>query len=57
MSLINEIFKGFFYFIFSIKRLPLSREAALKIVVDALSERDVVVSTTGMLSRELYELR
>lgn len=35
----------------------LSREAALKIVVDALSDRDVVVSTTGMLSRELYELR
>jgi len=36
---------------------PLSREAALKVVVDALSDRDVVVSTTGMLSRELYELR
>jgi phosphonopyruvate decarboxylase len=35
----------------------LSREEALKEVVCALSDRDVVVGTTGMLSRELFELR
>ena len=36
---------------------PLSREDALKIVVDSLSDRDIVVSTTGKLSRELFEYR
>lgn len=35
----------------------LSREEALKIVVDYLDERDIVVSTTGKLSRELFEYR
>ena len=36
---------------------PLNREGALKIVVDNLHERDVIVGTTGMLSRELFEYR
>ena len=36
---------------------PLSREEALKITVAHLKERDIVVSTTGKLSRELYEYR
>ncbi|XP_021942809.1 uncharacterized protein LOC110841498 isoform X1 [Zootermopsis nevadensis] len=36
---------------------PLSREVALKMVVDSLHDSDVVVSTTGMLSRELFEHR
>lgn len=36
---------------------PLSREAAIQQVIDVLEERDVVVSTTGMPSRELYEYR
>jgi phosphonopyruvate decarboxylase len=35
----------------------MNREAALKIVVDELNDRDIVVSTTGMLSRELFEYR
>ncbi len=35
----------------------LSREAALKIVVDKLQDDDVVISTTGKLSRELFEYR
>lgn len=35
----------------------LSREETLKIVVDQLQEKDVVVSTTGKLSRELFEYR
>ena len=36
---------------------PVSREEALKLVVDRLKETDVVVSTTGKLSRELFEYR
>ncbi len=35
----------------------LNREQCLKEVVGSLNDRDVVVSTTGMLSRELFELR
>ena len=37
--------------------LELGREEAIKIVVDALREDDIVVSTTGMISRELFEYR
>ncbi|MDE6753267.1 MAG: phosphonopyruvate decarboxylase [Muribaculaceae bacterium] len=36
---------------------PVSREEALKHVVDILPEDAVIVSTTGKLSRELYEYR
>lgn len=36
---------------------PLSREEAMKLVVDSLNDSDVVVSTTGKLSRELFEYR
>lgn len=36
---------------------PLSREQALKIVVDNMGKQAVSVSTTGKLSRELFELR
>ena len=36
---------------------PLSREEALKLIVQYLGKKDVVVSTTGKLSRELFELR
>ena len=35
----------------------LTREAAVCAVVDSLTEHDVVVSTTGKTSRELYEYR
>ena len=35
----------------------LGREKAIKIVVDKLREDDIVVSTTGMISRELFEYR
>lgn len=37
--------------------LTLSREDAIQIVAAALGEKDVVVSTTGMISRELFEFR
>lgn len=36
---------------------PLSREEALELVADQLVETDVVVSTTGKLSRELFQYR
>lgn len=37
--------------------LALSREEAIQTVVAALSGKDVIVSTTGMISRELFEYR
>lgn len=43
------------------KNLPgkyeLEREAAIKIVASAIESSDIVVSTTGKISRELYEYR
>lgn len=36
---------------------PLSREEALKVLIDHLEDEDIVVSTTGKLSRELFEYR
>ncbi|XP_033752776.1 phosphonopyruvate decarboxylase-like [Pecten maximus] len=36
---------------------PLDREEAMKVIVDNLNNKDVVISTTGMLSRELFEYR
>jgi len=35
----------------------MNREAAVKIIVDQLGQDDLVVSTTGKTSRELYEYR
>ena len=37
--------------------LTLAREEAIRTVVAALSEKDCIVSTTGMISRELFEYR
>ena len=37
--------------------LPMSREEAIQTVAAALGENDVIVSTTGMISRELFEYR
>ena len=37
--------------------LTMSREDAIKIVAAAVGEKDVIVSTTGMISRELFEFR
>lgn len=36
---------------------PLTREEVCEHIVSSLSPSDVVVSTTGMLSRELFEYR
>ena len=52
---IKESFINLFYNPFV--RYPLNREGALKVIVDVLKDRDVVVGTTGMLSRELFEYR
>ncbi len=38
-------------------RHQLERETAIKIVVDNLASSDIIVSTTGKISRELYEYR
>lgn len=35
----------------------LSREAAIQIVASTLNKKDIIVSTTGMISRELFEYR
>ena len=35
----------------------LNREDALKLIVPLLDEQDIIISTTGKLSRELFELR
>lgn len=37
--------------------LAMSREEAIRIVTSALGDRDCIVSTTGMISRELFEYR
>jgi len=37
--------------------LTLSREEAIQMVTAALGEKDCIVSTTGMISRELFEYR
>tara|TARA_S200000501_G_C20817598_1_gene741325 strand:- start:445 stop:1560 length:1116 start_codon:yes stop_codon:yes gene_type:complete len=34
---------------------PLSREKAIKLIIDKINKNTVLVSTTGMISRELYE--
>ncbi len=36
---------------------PLSREEAIQSVIQSIEENDIVVSTTGMISRELFECR
>lgn len=40
-----------------VNNLSMSREEAIRIVAAALDEKDCIVSTTGMISRELFEYR
>ncbi len=35
----------------------MTREEAIEAIVESIGDRDVIVSTTGMASRELYEIR
>jgi len=37
--------------------MQLNREGAIDVILNCMHDRDVVVGTTGMLSRELFELR
>lgn len=36
---------------------PLSREDAIKLIINKLNKNEIVISTTGVTSRELYEYR
>ena len=36
---------------------PLSRERAIELIASAIDDKDVIVSTTGFASRELFEVR
>jgi len=40
-----------------VNNFTMSREEVLKTVIDSLSKDDIVISTTGKLSRELFEYR
>lgn len=40
-----------------LKEYSMSRESAIQAVAASLNEKDVIVSTTGMISRELFEYR
>lgn len=40
-----------------LQQLSMSRENAIQMVVDSIGKKDVIVSTTGMISRELFEYR
>lgn len=39
------------------KEFKLQREDAVKIIIDNISEKDVIISTTGKTSREVFEYR
>jgi len=41
----------------TVKTLPLGREEAIKLIINELDKKDIVVSTTGVASRELFEYR
>lgn len=41
----------------TVSDFPLSREKAVQTVAASLNEKDCIVSTTGMISRELFEYR
>ncbi len=41
----------------SINHYEMSREEALKVIIDSMNPEDIVVSSTGKLSRELFEYR
>lgn len=38
-------------------QFELSREDAIKLIIDYLGDKDIIVSTTGKISRELFEYR
>lgn len=53
----KNIFSDYKFHCNIINRYELSREEALELVINNVNESDVIVSTTGKLSRELFESR
>lgn len=53
----KDTFKPFTAFQPESPSFPLSREEAIHQVIEGLDDRDVIVSTTGMPSREVYDYR
>ena len=53
----KDTFEKFEYKDKAIPSSDLSREDAIKLIVKVLNDSDIVVSTTGMTSRELFECR
>jgi phosphonopyruvate decarboxylase len=53
----QNTFSAFSYQFEIEKNYILSREEALEIVMESLQPEDIIISTTGKLSRELYEYR
>ncbi len=51
------LFESFKMNLFNNNSFQMSREQAIKIIIDNIHESDVVVSTTGKISRELFEYR
>jgi len=51
------VFKKYEYKKKTEQNFDLSREEAIKIIVNNLGDNDLIVSTTGMTSRELFEYR
>ena len=45
------------YILLKLNRWPLTREDAIKLIIDSLGPYDVTVGTTGQTSRELFEYR
>lgn len=41
----------------TINNFKMTREEAIEILIDNMSDKDIIVSTTGMASREVFEIR
>ncbi|MFA4999772.1 MAG: phosphonopyruvate decarboxylase [Patescibacteria group bacterium] len=53
----KDTFEKYFLQNKPVNNYPVSREEAIKCIVDALTPEDIIVSTTGKASRELFEYR
>ena len=53
----KDTFEGYKLQNIEVNDLTMSREEAIQTVAAALGEKDCIVSTTGMISRELFEYR
>lgn len=53
----KDTFEDYILQTVEVNDLTMSREEAIQTVAAALGERDCIVSTTGMISRELFEYR